>query len=82
MKWLGHPLFGDEVYGGRTVLKGPGFSKYKAFVENAFELCPRQALHAKSLGFTHPATGERMQFESELPADMASVTQKWRQYQP
>jgi 23S rRNA pseudouridine1911/1915/1917 synthase len=82
MKWLGHPLFSDEAYGGKTILKGPGFSKYKAFVENAFELCPRQALHAKSLGFTHPATGKWMQFNSELPPDMTALTQKWRQYQP
>lgn len=82
MKSLGHPIFADEMYGGRAVVKGPSFSKYKAFVENCFELCPRQALHAKSLGFQHPATGKWMQFDSELPKDMTEVIEKWRKYQP
>jgi 23S rRNA pseudouridine1911/1915/1917 synthase len=82
MKWLGHPLFSDEAYGGKSILKGPSFSKYKSFVENAFGICPRQALHAKSLGFTHPATGKWMQFDSELPPDMAAVIDKWRKYEP
>jgi 23S rRNA pseudouridine1911/1915/1917 synthase len=82
MKWLGHSLFSDEVYGGRQVMKGPSFNKYKAFVENAFQICPRQALHAKSLGFTHPVTNERLQFDSELPPDMAALVDKWRKYEP
>jgi 23S rRNA pseudouridine1911/1915/1917 synthase len=82
MKWLGHPLFADEAYGGKMALKGPNFNKYKSFVDNAFQLCPRQALHAKSLGFKHPATGEWMQFDSELPEDMATVIEKWRKYEP
>ncbi len=82
MKWLGHSLFSDEVYGGRAVMKGPSFNKYKAFVENAFQICPRQALHAKSLGFTHPVTNERLQFDSELPPDMAALVDKWRKYEP
>lgn len=82
MKWLGHPLFADDMYGGYAVVKGPSFSKYKAFVENALNLCPRQALHAQSLGFEHPHTKKWMQFQSELPADMEAVIEKWRQYQP
>ena len=82
MKSIGNPIFGDETYGGKSVVKGPSFSKYKTFVENCFELCPRQALHAKSLGFKHPATGKWIQFESELPDDMANVVEKWRKYQP
>lgn len=79
-RYLGHPLFSDGTYGGDKILKGAVFSKYKAFVENCFELLPRQALHAKSLGFTHPATGEWMAFDSELPADMVAVLEKWRRY--
>lgn len=82
MKWLGNPLFADEMYGGFSILKGPSFSKYKAFVENAFQLCPRQALHAKSLGFVHPSTGKWMQFDSEIPADMEAVVSKWREFTP
>ena len=82
MRWMGHPLFADEMYGGKTVVRGPGFSNYKAFVENAFQLCPRQALHAKTLGFKHPVSGEWMQFDSELPADMQAVIAKWRAYNP
>ena len=78
MRHLGHPLFSDEVYGGNRILKGVVFSKYKQFVDNCFALLPRQALHAKSLGFEHPTTGEWMQFDSELPADMAKVVEKWR----
>ncbi len=80
MRYAGHPLFNDETYGGSSVLKGTTFSKYKQFVENCFALCPRQALHAKSLGFKHPATGEDVYFESELPEDMRSVLEKWRKY--
>ena len=82
LRWLGHPLFADEMYGGRQVVKGPGFSNYKAFVENAFQLCPRQALHAKTLGFKHPVSGEWLQFDSELPPDMQAVIAKWRAYNP
>lgn len=82
MKWLGHTLFADDMYGGMALLKGPSFSKYKAFVDNAFALCPRQALHAKSLGFEHPFSKKWMQFDSELPEDMAAVIEKWRKYEP
>lgn len=81
MKFIGHPIFADEMYGGKTAVKGPSFSKYKAFVDNAIALCPRQALHARSLGFQHPVTGKWMQFDSELPEDMAAVIEKWRKYQ-
>ncbi len=80
MKYLGHPLFNDATYGGDKVLKGTQFSKYKHFVENCFKVIPRQALHAKSLGFTHPATGKQMQFGSELPEDFTSVIEKWENY--
>lgn len=78
MKHLGHPLFSDDFYGGNRILKGVVFSKYKQFVENCFSIMPRQGLHAKSLGFVHPTSGEWMQFESELPADMAKVIEKWQ----
>jgi 23S rRNA pseudouridine1911/1915/1917 synthase len=80
MKYLGHPLFNDATYTGDKVHKGTLTSKYKAFVENCFKLMPRQALHAKSLGFVHPATGEFMQFETELPEDFTAVLDKWRHY--
>lgn len=80
MKYLGHPLFNDEMYGGNEVMKGTVFSKYKQFVENCFKIIPRQALHAKSLGFVHPATGKKMFFESELPADFVEVIEKWEKY--
>lgn len=80
MKHIGHPVFNDEVYGGDKILKGTTFSKYKQFVENCFSLLPRQALHAKILGFIHPVTHEEMLFDSELPADMAQVIDKWRNY--
>ena len=80
MKYLGHPLFNDATYGGDKVLKGTIFSKYKSFVENCFKILPRQALHAKSLGFKHPATGKWMQFDSELPEDFTAVLEKWRGY--
>ena len=80
MQHIGHPLFNDARYGGDQVLKGTTFSKYKQFVQNCFELCPRQALHAKTLGFVHPSTGKKMLFESELPADMQSVLDKWDHY--
>lgn len=80
MKYLGHPLFNDATYGGDKVLKGTNFSKYKAFVENCFKLIPRQALHAKSLGFLHPRTRQSMQFDSELPKDFRQVLEKWENY--
>ena len=80
MAWIGHPLFNDERYGGDAILKGTTFSKYRQFVENCFKIMPRQGLHAKSLGFVHPATGERMHFESELPSDMQEVIRKWETY--
>ncbi|MBT8326409.1 MAG: RluA family pseudouridine synthase [Bacteroidia bacterium] len=78
MKHMGHPLFNDEFYGGNRILKGVVFSKYKHFVENCFSIMPRQGLHAKSLGFEHPTTGKWMQFDSDLPHDMAKVIDKWR----
>jgi 23S rRNA pseudouridine1911/1915/1917 synthase len=80
MKYTGHPLFNDETYGGDKIVKGTVFSKYRQFVENCFALCPRQALHAKTLGFIHPTSGEFMLFESEIPVDMQAVIEKWRQY--
>jgi 23S rRNA pseudouridine1911/1915/1917 synthase len=80
MKHSGHTLFGDLEYGGNAVLKGTTFSKYKQFVENCFTILPRQALHAKSLSFHHPTTGEWMSFDSELPDDMQQVLAKWRRY--
>jgi len=79
-KYLGHPLFNDATYGGDRVLKGTQFSKYKAFVENAFKMMPRQALHAKSLGFVHPRTKKFVQFNSELPEDFQNVLNKWVEY--
>lgn len=80
MKYLGHPLFNDSTYGGDQVLRGTTFSKYKQFVHNCFKMLPRQALHAKTLGFVHPVTGKEMLFDSELPEDMAQVITKWRDY--
>lgn len=80
MKYIGHPLFGDTAYGGDRVLKGMKFSKYKSFVENCFKIMPRQALHAKSLGFIHPITKEQMHFDSELPQDFMDVLNKWEHY--
>lgn len=80
MKHLGHPLFNDATYTGDKVHKGTLTSRYKAFVENCFKLMPRQALHAKSLGFIHPSTNEFMQFETDLPADFTAVLEKWRHY--
>ena len=82
MKHIGHTLFNDERYGGNEPLKGVRTAKYKQFVNNCFEVCPRQALHAKTLGFTHPTTGERMEFDSELPPDMQLLLEKWRKYNP
>ncbi len=80
MKYIGHTLFNDERYGGSDVLKGVHGAKYKQYINNCFALCPRQALHAKTLGFEHPRTGEWMQFDSELPEDMSNLLDKWRRY--
>ena len=78
MTHLGHPLFGDARYGGTTIRSGTIYAKYKQFIQNCLEICPRQALHARTLGFTHPSTGERIHFEAPLPADMAALLDKWR----
>jgi 23S rRNA pseudouridine1911/1915/1917 synthase len=80
MKHIGHVLFNDARYGGNEILKGTHFSKYKQFVRNCFSTCPRQALHAMTLGFIHPITNEEMNFTSELPEDMTELIDKWRQY--
>lgn len=80
LRYAGHPVFNDETYGGDRILKGTTFSKYKQFVENCFKLLPRQALHAKSLGFKHPTTGKPIHFNSDLPEDMEALLQKWRAY--
>ena len=80
MQYIGHPLFNDDTYGGNRIVKGTVFTKYKQFVENCFELCPRHALHAQQLGFIHPVTKEKMNFESPLPDDIKSVIEKWRNY--
>ncbi|MCF8308018.1 MAG: RluA family pseudouridine synthase [Bacteroidales bacterium] len=80
MKYIKHPLFNDAAYGGDEILKGTTFSKYKQFVKNCFKIIPRQALHAKSLGFNHPTTNKKMFFDSELPEDMTQVLEKWRNY--
>ena len=80
MKHIGHTLFNDERYGGNEILKGTHVSKYKQFVNNCFETCPRQALHAMTLGFVHPRTGEEMFFTSPLPEDMTNLIDKWRNY--
>jgi 23S rRNA pseudouridine1911/1915/1917 synthase len=80
MQHIGHPLFSDASYGGDKILKGTTFTKYKQFVSNCFELCPRQALHAQTLGFVHPTTQKYMEFEAPLPADFDLVLNKWRNY--
>lgn len=80
MAHIGHPLFNDKTYGGDSIRKGTTFTKYKQFVDNCFGLCPRQALHAKSLGFIHPKTKEYVEYDSELPADMKALVEKWRAY--
>ncbi len=80
MEFIKHPLFNDEVYGGNKILKGNQTSKYKQFVENCFEVCPRHALHAKTLSFSHPVTGKRMDFDSPIPTDMQELIEKWRKY--
>jgi 23S rRNA pseudouridine1911/1915/1917 synthase len=80
MKHIGHPLFADERYGGTEILRGQRSSSYKAFIQNCFRICPRQALHAKTLGFKHPITGEQMDFDSAWPDDFANLIDKWRQF--
>ena len=80
MKHIGHTLFNDERYGGHEILRGTQFSKYKQFIANCFETCPRQALHARTLGFVHPTTGEEMYFTSEIPDDMNALLTRWRNY--
>ena len=80
MKYLGHPVFNDAMYGGDQVLKGTTFSKYRQFVENCFKIIPRHALHAKTLGFVHPATKKFQHFDSELPNDFKEVMEKWDHY--
>ena len=82
MKHIGHTLFNDERYGGNEPLKGTTSAKYKQFVKNCFDVCPRQALHAKTLGFVHPTSGDWMQFDSELPDDMINLLDKWRKFSP
>lgn len=82
MKTLGHPLFADDKYGGMEILKGLPTQKYRQYIQNCFALCPRQVLHAKTLGFTHPTTGERMFFDSKWPEDMSNLIEKWRNYEP
>lgn len=80
MRHIGHPLFNDARYGGDQILKGTTFSKYRQFIANCFATCPRQALHAKTLGFIHPRTGQQMDFDTEIPADMSELLEKWRAY--
>jgi len=80
MKHIGHPLFNDELYGGDKIIKGTIFTKYKQFVENCFSICPRHALHAKTIGFIHPRTRREIKFESEIPEDMTKLIEKWRGY--
>jgi 23S rRNA pseudouridine1911/1915/1917 synthase len=80
MKHLGHPIFNDTMYGGDRVVKGTVFTKYKQFIDNCFKIIPRQALHAKTLGFIHPATNKLMEFDSVLPEDFSNVLEKWENY--
>lgn len=80
MQHIGHPLFNDEFYGGDKIVKGTVFAKYRQFVENAFAICPRHALHAKTIGFIHPKTRQEVRFDSEIPEDMRLVIEKWRDY--
>lgn len=80
MKHIGHPIFNDERYGGNLILKGLPSAKYKQFIHNCFDICPRQALHAKTLGFLHPRTDKEMYFDSEIPKDMEQLIDKWRKY--
>lgn len=82
MQHIKHPLFNDAAYGGDKIITGPAFTKYKQFVQNCFQVCPRQALHAKTLGFVHPYTKENVFFEAPLPEDMQNLLEKWRAYSP
>ncbi|MEY3843231.1 MAG: hypothetical protein RIR80_803, partial [Bacteroidota bacterium] len=80
MQHIGHPLFNDASYGGDKILKGTSFTKYKQFIDNCFSICPRQTLHAKSLGFLHPKTKQELYFETEMPSDMLQLLDKWHKY--
>jgi 23S rRNA pseudouridine1911/1915/1917 synthase len=80
MQYIGHPLFNDDFYGGDKIVKGTVYAKYKQFVENCFKICPRQALHARELGFIHPISGEPLRFEADIPEDMQTVIEKWKLY--
>ena len=80
MQHIGHPVFNDDFYGGDRIVKGTVYTKYKQFVDNCFQICPRHALHARELGFTHPVTGEPMMFDAPLPEDMQQLIDKWRRY--
>jgi 23S rRNA pseudouridine1911/1915/1917 synthase len=80
MKYIGHPLFNDDFYGGDKIVKGTVFTKYKQFVDNCFQICKRQALHARTLGFIHPTSGKEMFFEADIPDDMKEVIEKWKKY--
>ena len=80
MASIGHPIFGDERYGGREIRKGTIYARYRQFIQNCFEICPRQALHARTLGFVHPTTRKTIRFEAPLPADMCALLDKWRRY--
>jgi 23S rRNA pseudouridine1911/1915/1917 synthase len=80
MQHIGHPLFNDELYGGDRIVKGTVFTSYKQFVENTFAVCPRHALHARTIGFIHPTTKETVKFDSEIPDDMNAAIQRWRNY--
>ena len=80
MNHIGHPLFNDERYGGSEIRKGTIYAKYRQFINNCFEICPRQALHAKTLGFIHPGTKQFIRFDSKLPDDMEALIAKWRSY--
>lgn len=80
MASIGHPLFNDERYGGSQIRQGTIYTKYRQFIRNCFEICPRQALHAKTLAFDHPSSGKRMEFDSEVPEDMTELIRKWAVY--
>lgn len=80
MNYIGHPLFNDERYGGSEIRKGTIYAKYTQFIRNCFKILPRQALHAKTLGFVHPRTGKTVRFDSPLPSDMTELIEKWRKY--
>ena len=80
MSSIGHPIFNDDRYGGSEIRKGTIYAKYKQFIQNCFEICPRQALHARTLGFVHPVSGQWLQFDSEIPKDMTALLDKWRKY--